>query len=205
MAAEFQAEIPRFVERKSFTTESKRRICKKDGGVATETRRTDYAMELGIACTPIEGDPENTQQIPPAKAQFQALVDTGYNGHAMISQLHYEHLCSFGTGTFEGLPYQPVTLAGGGRVHWRRARNCNLWLFPAGQGVATEPVRVPVRVGIVVSPVVERKSSGDPEGPEDTHERRCYGAVIGMAALRDIKAHVEIDYVRQEFSVRVPD
>lgn len=175
----------RLVDRKDFTKRSVR--------ILGRPNHNDYALEFTVACVPKSLLTYNPF-APWFNRTFIAKIDTGYYGEIAISDRHYEQICQF-TPPLKALPDdRPVAPWGTGVLIPKLHKACNFWIYPfpqqplhASMSSPVQPTAVNLGHGLQIFSGADRKD-----------------AVVGMRALRIIKASLRIDYAEEKFTIEVP-
>jgi len=166
------------LDRKRFTNTMRTR---SDG-----SQRWVYALELRISCS--EKGPERLAMPPEGTEPFVVMLDTGNSGEGSLSLEDFQqHVRS--PVKYDDLPFYQyeTTLADGSKVRPKCWKG-DIWVHFDGKVRGNDRTPVPVRL-----------TSGLPVFPGSSSV-----STLGMGALRKLQTQVEIDYKKQEFSVRVP-
>ncbi len=165
------------VDRKPFSRTSSRRL--------SHPHRRDYALVVSVACSEKSPDPHDPP--PPDSAKFEILVDTGCTGAGSLSLEHFNRFVNCPL-PFDKLGRATATVTfADGREDNPFCWFGNLWIYPEGISPGVRrPVCIGLRTGLSI------------------FQPPCDASVIGMTALRRIRAKMEIDYVREIFSIWIP-
>lgn len=145
-----------------------------------------YRLELSVLCAPID---EWAGQRLTGRA-LSGILDTGAETSCALSRRIYE--THFDWGPVDRLLNTRQVYRGvGGIPLVTKSGHCGLWLLPEGREPEIEqPIRVPrLREVVVVIP-----------SPETQWDR----ILVGIHALRAMRANLEVEFDSDVFSIRVP-
>ena len=168
-----------------------------DGSNAdAKTGELRFGMEFRLCFTPDDVyDLKEFQRTTKTK-QFPALIDTGTQLDGLIPYKTYADDCEF-PNDYEKLPDDKykVVFPNGSTESLKLCPGV-LWIFSSGKGAdITDPVRVPLERGMNVN----AKHNPNARRPPSNY------ALVGLGVLRAAKAHLEVDFEKGIFSIRVPE
>ena len=166
------------------------------------TRNGGCRMELNILCGHwLDEYPDVVEPQEPVPG----IVDTGFEGSFAVAASIYEG--HFNIGPVSALPEEKIPLVGGKTLTTKQGF-CNVWVVPFGaEADLKEPLMLEVAGKLKQVAVIPTPSQSAGERPNSDNEEVSAAqdeCLVGMYALQNIRARLDIDFEEEVFSIRVP-